>query len=435
MFERIELHQPRLNAFISVTAEHALKRARLAEKEISRGNYLGPLHGIPLSLKDLIYTKGVRTTAGSKILRRFVPKEDAHTVELLTAAGAVLQGKTNLHEFAYGATNVNSHFGPVCNPWDVARMSGGSSGGSAVSVSAALSLGSLGTDTGGSIRIPAAACGCVGFKPTFGLVSLDGVIPLSPSLDHLGPLARCVEDVAILLEVIAQGNRGGLTRFTREIKRGARGLRLGVPRQYFFDHVRPEVRRSVLEAVETFRKIGARISEAKIEGTGDTAYLSSVIPVAEALAYHWKWLQKRPGDYDSAIRSRMESGKNLPAVEYVIALERRKAYRRRFEKVFDKVDVLIAPTLPTTAPGLDQAEVFFGAFSEDVRLALLRLTRPANLTGQPAISIPCGISKEGMPIGLQLIGRRQEDATVLRAAWAFEQATPWHGYFPPDDNI
>jgi aspartyl-tRNA(Asn)/glutamyl-tRNA(Gln) amidotransferase subunit A len=434
---RIERLQPHLNAYITITSDLALRQARQAEKEIAKGQYRGPLHGIPISLKDLFHTRGVRTTGGSRILRRFVPSDDAPAAARMSAAGAVLLGKTNLHEFAYGATNVNLHYGAVRNPWDLDRMSGGSSGGSAASVSAALALASLGTDTGGSIRIPAAACGCVGLKPTHGLVPLSGVIPLAPSLDHVGPLCRCVEDAALILSSIAGADPNDpsslaapAASFTRELRAGIKGLRIGIPKQYFFDRIQSGVRTLVLAAISMLEKLGARIHEVNLELMQETAVLAGVITVAEALPYHWRWLRTRAGDYDPAIRARMEASKDLPAVEYLLAQERRRSYSAKFERVMRSVDLLAAPTLPIFAPRIGDAEVAAGRSREDVRMALLRLTRPANLTGLPSISVPCGFSTGGLPAGLQLIGRRWDEATLLRAAYAYEQATPWHQQFP-----
>lgn len=433
---RIERLQPELNAFISVTADLALAQARQSEREIARGKYRGALHGIPVSLKDLFYTRGIRTTAGSRILRAFVPSVNAPVVERLFNAGIVLVGKTNLHEFAFGATNINIHYGPVRNPWNRDRISGGSSGGSAVSVVAAMALASLGSDTGGSIRVPAAACGCVGLKPTWGRVPLEGVVPLATSLDHVGPLCRCVEDAALFLNTIADPDCCASSEshgfFTRGLKRGVRGLRVGIPRQYFFDRLHPDIRRSVLAALKVLEAEGARISEISLRGMKETPDLAGIITLAEALAYHWKWLKQRPEDYDPVIRSRMEAGVNMTAVEYIHAQERRRLYAERFDQALGDVDVLAGPTLPVAAPSLGETEVVVGRVREDVRLALLRLTRPGNLTGLPAISLPCGFSKAGLPIGLQLIGREGEEATVLRTAYAYEQATEWHRRFPAD---
>ncbi|HYK89097.1 MAG TPA: amidase [Acidobacteriota bacterium] len=435
VIERISRAQPALNAFITVTAETALEQARLAEKEICKGEYRGPLHGIPISLKDLFCTRGIPTTAGSKILRRFVPGANAPIVDRLLHAGAILTGKTGLHEFAFGATNVNPHYGPVHNPWDLSRISGGSSGGSAVSVVAALSLASLGTDTGGSIRIPAAACGCVGLKPSYGLLSAEGVIPLSGSLDHVGPLCRCVEDAAIVMRALInpQSDVKTLTGYgPRFLRQGVKGMRIGIPRQYFFERLQPDVRRRVFEAISCLEDLGAKISKVNLEGMSETAELAADITVGEALAYHWNWFQKRPGDYGADIRSRLEDNKDQRTVVYLKAQSRRQAYRERLVQAMSTVDVMAMPTLPVTASGIGEDEVIISRNRENVRLALLRLTRPANLSGHPAISLPCGFSAQGLPIGLQLMGRHNDEGTVLRAAFSYEEATTWHKCFPPD---
>lgn len=435
VIERISRLQPALNAYISVTADLALERAKRAEKEILKGQYRGPLHGIPISLKDLFYTKGIRTTGGSKILRSFVPRENASVVGRLLAAGAVLTGKTNLHEFAFGATNLNPHYGPVHNPWDLSRISGGSSGGSAASVVAALALASLGTDTGGSIRIPSAACGCVGLKPTYGLVAQDGVIPLATSLDHVGPLCRCVEDAAIMLEILAGTESRPRTfagSLARDLRSGVMGMRIGVPKQYFFERLHIDVRRRVLEAISCLERLGAYVTVVNLKGMNETAELAAQITVGEALTYHWNWLQKRPGDYGADLRDRLEGSKNQLSVVYLRAQARRHAYRDRLVEAMKSVDIMIMPTLPVVAPRLEEDEVLVGRTRENVRLALLRLTRPGNLAGLPSISVPCGFSAEGLPVGLQLMGHQRGDATVLRAARAYEEATSWHMHFPPD---
>ena len=437
--ERIHRLQPKLNAFITVTAELARKQARQAEKEILRGKYRGPLHGIPISLKDLFFTAGIRTTAGSKILRNFVPVENAVVVDRLLEAGAVLLGKTNLHEFAYGVTTNNPHYGPVHNPWSLQRVSGGSSGGSAAAVSAALGIGSLGTDTGGSIRIPSAACGVVGLKPSRGLVSLDGVIPLAFSLDHVGPICRCVEDVALMLEVIASpAGRSSTTwprvgrPFSDLLRRGVRGIRVGIPRQYFFDRLDKNVRGYVLTACAILYQQGAELQEVEFREMKEAASLVGLITVGEALSYHWKWLRSRAKDYGADVRERMEANRGQRTVDYLQAQERRRMYTQAFVKVFESVDVVAAPTLPVLPPLIGQKKIDWGRTKEDVRAALLRMTRPGNLTGLPAISLPCGSTADNLPVGLQLLGRHYDEPTLLRVAYAFEQATPWHSMFPPD---
>jgi aspartyl-tRNA(Asn)/glutamyl-tRNA(Gln) amidotransferase subunit A len=437
LLERISKLQPTINAYITITGRIALAQARQAEKEIVRGQYKGVLHGIPISLKDLFYTRGIRTTAGSQILRRFVPKENALVVDYLLGAGCIVLGKTNLHEFAYGPTNVNPHFGPVRNPWNISRISGGSSGGSAASVISAQAIASLGTDTGGSIRIPSAACGCVGFKPTHGRVPLEGVIPLSFSLDHAGPLSRCVMDAAFLFETIADSGiwNSKAGRLSAEIRKGVKSFCIGVPRQYFFDRIHPEVRRAVLASVSVFEQLGAQIIEVDLKGMAETAQLAAEITGDEAFAYHKEWLERKPHDYGNDVRSRLRQSRKATAVAYIQAQKELGSYREKLWQVLDSVHLLLGPTIPITAPDINQREVMIGRFREDIRLALLRLTRPANLSGLPAISIPCGFSSDGLPVGLQLIGRPFDEATVLRAAYAYEAATPWHRQFPQDSPI
>jgi aspartyl-tRNA(Asn)/glutamyl-tRNA(Gln) amidotransferase subunit A len=439
LLARIDRLEPHLNSFITVTADLALAQARRAEKEIAGGAYRGVLHGIPICLKDLFHTGGVRTTAGSKILRNFVPDENATVVDRLLTAGAILLGKTNLHEFAYGATNLNPHYGPAKNPWSTDRVSGGSSGGSAVAVTAGLAVASLGTDTGGSIRIPSAACGCVGLKPTYGRVPVYGVIPLAPSLDHVGPICRCVEDAALVLEVIAGADPRDPAsvgqvgeRFAQDLKKGLRGLRIGVPRQYFFDHLQSEVRRNITGAIAVLEQTGAEIREVNLKHMGETARLAAEITVAEALVYHSRWMSKRPADYGPDLRLRFEEGMEMSALAYLQAQELRKVYAREFEQAMQSIDLMVAPTLPITAPRMDETEVGIGRAREDVRMALLRLTRPGNLTHLPAITVPCGVSSGHLPTGLQMIGRRMQEGTLLRAAYGFERLTPWHEMFPSD---
>lgn len=439
--ERIHKLQPVLNAYITVAGDLAIQQAKQAEREIARNHYRGSMHGIPISIKDLIYTKGIRTTAGSRILRRFRPMENAAVIDRLQEVGAIILGKTNLHEFAFGVTNINPHYGAARNPWDKARIAGGSSGGSAITVASAMALGSVGTDTGGSIRIPAAACGCVGLKPTYGGISLNGVIPLAGSLDHIGPLARCVQDAAILLENMVDPAQAaswrfskGKIRFCRDLRKGIRGINIGVPRQYFFERISAAVRKNVLAAIASLDQLGARIHEVNLKGMEETEELASVITSGEALANHSKWIRTMASDYGRDVFSRLQDARNQRSTDYILAQARREKYSERFNQVLHAVDVLAAPSIPLVAPLMKEKEVILGGKCEDVRTALLRLNRPGNLSGLPAISIPCGFSDEGLPIGLQLIGGRWNEATLLRVAYAFEQATPWHQRFPDEGS-
>ena len=430
--DRISRLQPEINAYITVVSEIALAQARRAEREITKGHYRGVLHGIPINLKDLFFTKGIRTTAGSGVLKKFIPDKNAAVVDQLLNAGCILLGKTNMHEFAFGSTNVHSHYGAVRNPWDTNRISGGSSGGSAASVVTAQAVASFGTDTGGSIRIPAAACGCVGFKPTYGRISLQGVIPLSCTLDHAGPLSRCVLDAAILYDTFARLTlwKADAGQVLREVRKGIRSFTVGVPREYFFDRIHPEVRRLVFASIQVLQQLGASIREVNLEGTEETARIAADITGCEALAFHESGLRTKSREYGDDVRSRLEQSRGMTATAYIQSMQRRLVYCREFDRALESVDLLAAPTLPIAAPRIDEKEVKIGRSREEVRLAMLRLTRPGNLSGLPAISIPCGFTKEQLPVGLQLIGRRYDELSVFRAAYAYEKATPWHECFP-----
>jgi aspartyl-tRNA(Asn)/glutamyl-tRNA(Gln) amidotransferase subunit A len=438
--QRIHKLQPALNAYITITEELALRQAKQAEREILRGRYRGPLHGIPISIKDLICTKGIRTTGGSKILRRFMPKKNAAVIERLLDAGVVILGKASLHEFAFGVTNINPHYGPARNPWDTERISGGSSGGSAVTVQSAMALASVGTDTGGSIRIPSAACGCVGLKPTYGRVSLNGVIPLAGSLDHAGPMTRCVEDAAIMLEAMTDpdqmpGGRPmrGRTSFRRDLRNGIQGLTVGLPKQFFFERISADVRKNVMDAIAALEQSGARVREITLQGMEESDELAGAITSGEALANHWQWIGKRASDYGGDVYSLLRAAMNQRSLDYLLAQTRRKKYRERLFQVLQSVDVLAAPTIPIVAPRIEDEEIVIAGKRESLRSALLRLGRPGNLSGLPVISLPCGFSREGLPIGLQLIGRLWDEATLFKVAYAFERATTWHQKFPPED--
>ncbi len=434
VLERIERLNPELNAFITVAAQQARADARRAEREIARGKYRGPLHGIPLPLKDNIETQGIRTTAGSKILADFVPTRDADVVSALRQAGAVIIGKTNLHEFAYGITNENPHYGPARNPWDRTRVSGGSSGGSAVALASGMGFGSVGTDTGGSIRIPSALCGIVGLKPTFGRVSVRGVIPLSVSLDHVGPLARSVDDVALLLAAISANEHafrapaaGGRGRKSRRLR-----VTLGWPRDFFFEKVDDEVARAIEAAVKLLEKRGARVRPISLPHITDSADAGTQIALAEALHYHQSvgFYPARAADYGADVRSRLELGGNVRAADYLRALDARAPIVAEFDAALADVDAIVAPPAPIAAPRIGESIVKIRGEEETVRSALVRVSRPANFTRHPAISIPCGFTEEGLPIGMQLIGRHWDEARLLEIGRFYESETDCHTRHP-----
>lgn len=433
--DRVAQLNPALNAFITVIADRARRDARIAEREIARGRWKGPLHGIPISLKDNIWTRGVRTTAGSKILADFVPTVDAQVAARLASAGAILVGKTNLHEFAYGITSNNPHFGPVRNPWDRERTPGGSSGGSAAAVATGMCFGSIGTDTGGSIRIPSALCGTVGLKPTFGLVSVEGIVPLCLSLDHAGPIARNVADVCILLEAVAgQFPKGAKRLDYRKLNRSvAKKLRIGWPEHYFFERVDPAVRRLIEDAAEVFRKLGAEIVPVSMPRlAGALLPATNDIALAEAAHYHQSqgYFPARAADYGEDVRKRLELGLKTTAVDYLRGRDRKPEAVAEFTNVFARVDVILAPTTPIAATPIGVDEIEIDGEKETVRSALVRMNRPANFTGHPAMSIPCGFTSEGLPIGMQLIGTHWSEARLLTIAAAYESSTTWHTRWP-----
>jgi len=435
LLERIKKLNPRLNAYITVTEELALQQAKLAESELVGGKSRkarrdrGPLQGIPISLKDNIYTAGVRTTAGSKVLRDFVPLHDAPVVAALKNAGAVILGKTNMHEFAYGVTNNNPHFGPVRNPWDLERIPGGSSGGSAAALAAGLCYGSIGTDTGGSIRIPASLCGVVGLKPGLGRVSAEHVIPLSPTLDFVGPLARSAEDAALLLEPIFSRGKGERSvRPGRASSPRARHPRLGVPREFFLEVLSPEVERNFQIALRILRKNGARLKEVSLPLVQESEDAGNQIAWAEAAHYHQHagWYPGHASEYGEDVRSRLEMGTNVPAVAYMQALDLREQFIAAFHLILEdeKVDALVVPTTPIAATRIGEDSVSIRGSSHATRALLLRLNRPANLAGVPAISVPCGLTETGLPVGLQFIGALTDEALLLELAHNFERAYP-----------
>jgi aspartyl-tRNA(Asn)/glutamyl-tRNA(Gln) amidotransferase subunit A len=426
-----------LNAFITVTADEARAEAEQAAREIGAGRYRGALHGIPVSLKDLIDTRGVRTTCGSRIMAGRVPDRDATVAARLRAAGAILIGKAALHEFAYGVTTNNPHYGPTRNPWDADRIPGGSSGGSGAAVAAGLGPISIGTDTGGSIRIPAALCGVVGLKPSYGRVSRHGVFPLAWTLDHVGPLARTVEDAALVLQAIAGPDPRDPTTlgqhvpsFTGALRRSVRGLRVGVPVDDYHRLAAEDVGAAFESALAVLRDLGLQVDEVRFPRPLDASAAQTAVIMSEAASVHDRWLRDRPEDYGDDVRGRLMRGQFVTAPRY-LAAQRVRAL------VFDEVTgllrsraALVLPTTPCTAPLTTQETMTLGGASRDVRDLLTRMTRLANLTGLPAITIPCGAGANGLPIGLQIVGRPMDEETVLAIAHAYEQATTWHTRHP-----
>ena len=439
LLRRIERLTPKLNAFITVTAELARAQAKKAEGELcvarrskSRVDR-GLLHGVPISLKDNICTAGVRTTAGSRILSGSFPESDAPVVTRLKQAGAVFLGKTNLHEFAYGVTTNNPHYGAAHNPWDVSRIPGGSSGGSAAAVAAGLCYGSIGTDTGGSVRIPAALCGVVGLKPTIHRVDVGGVIPLSPSLDCVGPLARSAEDAAALFQaLIAQGalkraRASSRASAAQKLKR-LNKIRLGLPREFFFDVISSEVEKAFENSLRWVRKLGAKTEDVSIPLLNDTESAGNRIGWAEATHYHQQsgWFPSRAGEYSEDVRARLQAGTKVTATEYLEAFDQRKDFIEQLRAAMEsaKIDALIVPTTPIAAPLIGEETTRVAGAEHPTRALLLRLNRPANLAGVPAISVPCDSTPAGLPMGVQFIGAANSEELLLEIARVFQLASP-----------
>jgi aspartyl-tRNA(Asn)/glutamyl-tRNA(Gln) amidotransferase subunit A len=422
---RIQHLNPALNAFITISAETALLQAGRAEKEIQHGDWRGPLHGIPIGLKDLIDTAGIPTTAASALYRNRIPDRSAEVVRKLQEAGAVLLGKQNLHEFAYGGSSMISCFGEVHNPWDRAHIAGGSSGGSAAAVAVGMGYGAIGTDTAGSIREPAALCGVVGLKPTYGRVSAQGVIPLSASLDHVGPIAATVADAALLFRAIAadgeRGNQGMLpANFLTERDGGRVNLRVGVPRSYFFDQLDPQTAAAMEEALLVLATLGSELRDLKLDPDTDRT-----VQAAESYALHAESVSRTPELYQPETLHRIKTGEAIARDEYLRRRGELDAARQNIQKLFETIDVLVTPTTPIPAPTIAELR----QNPERLRpreLMLLRNTRPFNVWGVPAISVPCGFTDAGLPIGLQVAGAPGREDVVLRLAYAYEQATAWH---------
>lgn len=421
--DRIDKLNPALNAFITVTADSALAEARKAEEEITSGEWRGPLHGIPVALKDLIDTAITRTTAASRLFQNRLPEKDAEVVRRLRRAGAVIIGKNNLHEFAYGGSSLVSFFGDVHNPRNAARIAGGSSGGSAAAVAAGLCYGAIGTDTAGSIREPAALCGCVGIKPTYGRVSAQGVIPLSWSLDHVGPLTTCVADAAIILQAIAgfdaldvASANVPVADYLSGLRESPASVRVGIPRQFFYDDLDEEVSTAVEEALKVIGTLVSEVRELKIEVPTDRT-----VQAAESFAYHAERVAQTPELYQPETLRRIRSGERIAAAEYIQRRRELDEHRRLAHDFFANVDVLVTPTTSVPAPAIAELKKDPAAL-RPAELTLLRNTRPFNVWGLPAISVPCGITKAGLPIGLQIAGPHWREDLVLKLAYVYEQA-------------
>ena len=424
--DRIESLNPALNAFITVTAESALERARLAEREIYRGTYLGPLHGVPIGIKDIIDVAGVRTTAASRLFLDRVPTEDAQVVRRLRSGGAIFLGKQNLHEFAYGGSSMISFFGQVHNPWDPGRIAGGSSGGSAASVATGLGFAAVGTDTAGSLRLPAAYCGIVGLKPTYGRVSTHGVVPLSSSYDHVGPLATSVYDAALMVQVLSDHDAPDpwaerhVPSLVSAFDEPPTNLRVGVPRAFFFDDLHPDIARAIDKAIQIFAGLHAEIRDVKLDVSTDRTLAS-----AEAYAYHKSFVERSPELYQPATLERIQSGAKISASDALRAGGDLQRIRDAIREVFHEVDVLLTPTVPIPPPSIAELREHPDQLRPQ-ELLMLRNTRPFNVWGIPTISVPCGFTGDGLPIGLQLAAAPWRGTVLLQAAHAYEQATGWH---------
>ncbi|MDQ4066366.1 MAG: amidase [Thermoproteota archaeon] len=437
--ERIEKLNPKLNAFITTLDQSAKREAKHADSLIKQGKYLGPLHGIPISLKDLIYIKGIRSTSGSKILADFVPDYNSTVTRKLRKAGAIIIGTNNLHEFASGITGINPHYGPSMNPWDINRMSGGSSGGSAAAVSSGLSLASIGTDTSGSIRVPASLCGIFGLKPTYGRVSKYGVMPLAPSIDHVGPLARSAWDIAVLLQVIAGYDRMDpssakvpVPDYLKEISStegrignnaSGRNFKIGIPKQFFFDMIEPKVMEVFRAFVERLQGCGTTIiSNVDVEGTDKIFETWRPIRLAEATSIHNEWIVSRRQEYGEDVRRMLEMGFEITAVKYINALYKwRQEIKDALLKAMSGYDALLVPTTIIPAPFLDQKEVNIEGKTIEVYLSLSRLTTVFDITGLPALNIPAGLVDSKLPVGVQLVGRPFDESRILKIAYTYEQ--------------
>jgi len=433
--QRIGAVQKRINAFITVLDREAREAAKRAEEEIAKGYYRGPLHGIPFAAKDLFFTAGVKTTCGSRILGDFVPEENGTVISRLIEAGAILVGKTNMHEFAFGTTNLNNHYGHARNPWNSEHMTGGSSGGSAAALAGSCVLLTLGTDTGGSIRIPSALCGTVGLKPTYGRVSKYGVYPLCWSLDHPGPMTRTVADAAIALRFMAAydpkdpcSKEMPVTDYYSGLTGDIKGVRIGVPDTFYFEQIEPEVGAGARKAIDGLKDLGAEVRPVTIPDLDDAAAATLLILSSEAASCLEKFHRTRPNDIGDDVRARLDLGALQLATHYVKAQRVRRIAQENFSRVLKEVDVLVTPGVSITAPRLEKSTVRLDDDDVPIGVALTRCTRIYNLVGLPSVSVPVGLSLAGLPIGIQIAGRPFDEELVLRVADAYER----HIYQPSE---
>lgn len=429
VLKRVEKYDSKVNSYIKVNAEQAVISAKQAEAQIMRGEYRGPLHGIPMALKDIFYFKGETATIGSKIHKDFVPDYDSTIVSKLKEAGATFTGTLNMHEYAFGVTNYNPHYGSCRNPWNLDAISGGSSGGSGAAIAADLTIATMGTDTGGSIRIPAALCGIVGLKPTHGRISKYGVFPLSWSLDHAGPMTKTVKDAAIMLENLAGYDPNDPTsvnvpvvRYTDYLTGNIKGLVIGINEDFYFHNIDPEVQRTVRQAIETLKVLGAEVKSVKIPNIEHSKYAHIMTYFGDSGAIHRDNFKKMPKQFGDDVRFSLALGENPSAVDYVQAQQMRRKIIQGFAEAFQSVDVLISPATALTASKVGQETTMLNGKKEVVFEQLLRLTSPSNITGLPSITVNCGFV-DGLPVGMQITGKAFREETILNAAYAFERAS------------
>ena len=435
--ERIEKTNPLLNSFITKMFDNGTLKAEEAEKQIIKGNYRGPLHGIPIGLKDLFWTKDTTTTSGSNINKEFIPHENSTVADLLNEAGSYCLGKLHMTEFAFDGTSLNRHFGPANNPWNVEHMAGGSSSGAGVAVASGQLPLAIGTDTGGSVRVPASLCGITGLKPTFGMISRFGVTPLSWSMDHVGPLAKTAKDTAIALNTLVKydpkdpdSTAISQQDYTKGLDEGIKGIRIGIPKDFIWDLVDPEVKLAFYKSIEETETLGAVVKEIVNPNLELINMAGSIVQTSEAATIHRANVLNKGNSFDPIIRMRIETGLFITAESYIKAQQIRMDEKARLIKQFDEVDLIATPTTSIPAPRLDQERIEINNHDVHIREALLRITRIFSTIGLPAISIPCGFTKKKLPIGLQFVAKPFNEQTLLKAAHCFQEITNWHKVRP-----